>query len=280
MKITVLGCGSAYGVPYVGNEWGDCDPNNPRNRRTTASILIEKGDTKLLVDMGADYREQSSRHNIKNIDGVLFTHPHADHVQGLYNLPILMAHFQDANLPLITNKFTRTNIEKTFWFMFDPAIKIEYFGPGRPIWEEIQDYQPFQLGDVVALPFPQVHGRMQSLGVRIDDFAYCTDVCTFPDQSFDALRGVKTWIVECNNEFDRGSQSHAYLQKVFDWVEELKPDQTFLTHLEYTMDYDTISKKLPRGIALAYDGLELEVPDLKQSPYKPQTKIKPSKLVR
>jgi phosphoribosyl 1,2-cyclic phosphate phosphodiesterase len=269
MKVTILGCGSAYGVPHVGNGWGDCDPNNPRNRRTTSSIFIESGETKILVDMSPDYREQSCRHNITQMDAVVFTHAHADHVGGMYHLPMMMKHFQDANLPLVADRKTRRQIEQCYHFMFDPSIYIEYFGPGRPLWNEIAHYSPFQIGELEVMPFPQVHGGMGSIGLRIGDFAYCTDVSEFPDESFEQLKGVKTWIVECNNEFDRGSKSHAYLDKVYQWVEMLKPQRTILTHLEYTMDYDIISAKLPAGIELAYDGMELDIdqPSVESTPY-------------
>jgi phosphoribosyl 1,2-cyclic phosphate phosphodiesterase len=261
MKVTILGCGSAYGVPYVGNGWGDCDPQNPRNRRSTSSILIEQEGTKLLVDMGPEYREQSSRHGITDVDGVFFTHPHADHIAGIYNLPMMMTHYQDRDLPLLADSFTRANIERSYWFMFDPSVKIEYFGLGRPFWHDIKAYEPAQLGNMTLLPFPQVHGRMMSMGLRIGDFAYSTDVSEFPKKSFEALRGVETWIVECNNEYDRGSKSHAYLEKIYAWARELQPKRVILTHLEYTMDYDTISSKLPEGFELAYDGMELDIPD-------------------
>lgn len=273
MKVTILGCGSAYGVPHVGNGWGNCDPNNPKNRRTTASILIEQHGTQLLVDMSPDYREQSSKHNVGKVDGVLFTHPHADHVAGIYNLPMMMTHFNDVNLPLIADEFTRENIERSYWFMFDDGVKIEYFGAGRPFWHEMKVCEPFQVGDMVVLAFPQIHGRMQSMGLRIGDFAYCTDVSAFPDKSFECLRGVKTWIVECNNEHDRGSKSHAYLQKVIGWANELNAERTILTHLEYTMDYDDITAKLPAGMELAYDGMVVEVGDNTLFQPKPMSKV-------
>lgn len=278
MKVTVLGCGSAYGVPYAGNEWGDCDPKNPRNRRTTSSILIEQRNTKLLVDMSPDYRIQSERHNLKHFDALLFTHPHADHIAGLYQLPMVMKHFQDTNLPLIADRFTRREIEKCYWFMFEADAKIEYFGPGRPYWHELIPNSPITVGDIDVLPFPQVHGRMTSMGLRIGDFAYCTDVCEFPEESFEALRGVKIWIVECNNEFDRGSKSHAYLEKIYRWVDDLKPERTILTHLEYTMDYDTITAKLPKGIEMAYDGMELDIPDMPQPVQQPRKRLTGPKI--
>lgn len=256
MKVTVLGCGSAYGVPVVGGDWGDCNPENPKNRRTAPSILIEKGETKLLVDMGPDYREQAEKHKVRDVDGVFFTHPHADHVTGMFHLPMMMRYFQDKNLPLYMDRFTRKEIEKNWWFQFDPKINVEYSGPGRPYLVEIIEYWPFTVGDITALPMYQQHGKMHSMGLRIDDFAYSTDVCAMPERTFEKLEGVKTWIVECNCEFNT-DKSHSFLEQTLGWIDRIKPEKAYLTHLDLTMDYDRISAQLPENVELAYDGLEI-----------------------
>lgn len=256
MKVTVLGSGSAYGVPYAGGGWGACDPQNPKNRRTAPSILVEDAGARLLVDMGPDFREQSIRHDVRELDGVLFTHPHADHITGMFNLPVLMAWYQDRNLPMYATRATIKEIEKNWWYMFDPKINVEYSGPGRPYWSEVLPYSPLNIGGMAVMPFIQQHGRMESLGIRVGNFAYSTDVRSFPDKSFAMLEGLDCWIVECNNEFDKDG-SHSYLAQTLDWIARLKPRQAYLTHLDYTMDYTTISAKLPEGVELAYDGLEI-----------------------
>ncbi len=256
MKVTVLGSGSAYGVPYAGNSWGACDPSNPKNRRLAPSILLEEGASRLLVDMGPDFKTQAERHHIRELDGIFFTHPHADHITGMFNLPILMSYYQDRNLPLYADRFTRREIEKNWWYMFDPAINVEYSGPGRPYWTEIVPYSPYQIGAFNVLPFNQNHGRINSLGFRVGDFAYCTDVHAFPEESFALLKNLKVWIVDCNCELNK-DKSHSYLEQCLRWVDELKPEMTYLTHLDYTMDYDAITAKLPPHVRLAYDNLEI-----------------------
>lgn len=258
MKVTVLGCGSAYGVPYAGNSWGACDPKNPKNRRLAPSILLEDGTSRVLVDMGPDFRAQAEKHEIRELDGVFFTHPHADHIAGMFHLPVLMSYYQDRNLSLYADRFTRREIEKNWWYMFDPAINVEYSGPGRPYWTEIIPYSPYQIGKFSILPFIQHHGRMNSLGLRVGDFAYSTDVNEFPEKSLALLKGLKVWMVDCNNEFNK-DKSHSYLEQCLRWVDLLKPEKTYLTHLDYTMDYDTIAAKLPSNVELAYDNLEIKI---------------------
>jgi phosphoribosyl 1,2-cyclic phosphate phosphodiesterase len=258
MKITILGSGSAYGVPFAGGHWGNCDPNNPKNRRTTPSILIEEAGSTLLIDMGPDYKEQSIRHEIREIDGVFFTHPHADHIMGMYNLPIMMKYFENKNLPLYADRFTRKEIEKNFWYMFDPKINVEYSGPGRPYLCEVIPYSPFKVGNMEVLPFIQDHGHMKSVGVRVGNFAYSTDTCGFPSETWDALKELDVWIVDCNCEESTDS-SHSNLKQSLGWIEELNPTKAFLHHLDYTMDFDTISAKLPENVELTYDGLVIEI---------------------
>lgn len=255
-KVTILGSGSAYGVPFLGGEWGNCDPNNPRNRRTAPSILLESGATRLLVDMGPDIKAQAENIDIGNLDGIFFTHPHFDHIGGMGHLPVMMYHYQDKNLPLYANRFTRKEIEKNWWYLFDPKINVQYSGPGRPYFTEVLPYSSLQIGDMSILPFEQNHGSMISLGLRYGDFAYCTDVRSFPEKSFDLLYDLDVFVVDCNQEADKDN-AHSYLEQCLSWVEQLKPKQTYLTHLNYTVDYEDLSARLPKNVALAYDGLEI-----------------------
>lgn len=257
MKITVLGSGSAYGVPYAGGGWGKCDPNNPKNRRTTPSVLIEDGTTQLLVDMGPDFKEQSIRHNITNPDAVFFTHPHADHIAGMFHLPIFMSHRNGKHLPMYANRFTRKDIERVWWYMFDPAINVEYTGDARPYWVEMMPPQKLDIGTLKIQTFLQQHGRIHSLGLRIGNMAYCTDVNEFLPESEEHLYGLDTWFVDCNC-VEPIDKSHGDLEKCLRWVEKFKPKKTYLTHLDYTVDYDTVSKMLPPHVELAYDGLSVE----------------------
>lgn len=257
MKITVLGSGSAYGVPYAGGGWGDCDPSNPKNRRTSPSILIEDGTTTLLVDIGPDYKEQSLRHNIRKLDAILFTHPHADHIAGMFHLPIMMSHQDGQHLPMYADRATRKDIERVWWYMFDPQIGLEYTGSARPFWHEMMPPQRLKIGSIELQTFLQHHGRIFSVGLRMGNIAYSTDVNMFPEASEQYLHGLDTWFVDCNC-LTGTDKSHGYVEQCLRWAEKFKPKRTILCHLDYTIDYDKVTKMLPKGVELAYDGMTVE----------------------
>lgn len=257
MKVTILGSGSAYGVPFVGGCWGKCDPNNPKNRRTAPSITIEHEGTKVLVDMGPDFRTQAERHSIQLLDAVLYTHPHADHIAGNFHLPKLMYYYQDRNLPLYATRATRKDIERVWWFQNDPAINIEYSGPGRPYWCEIVPYSTLQIGSLSIKTMTQYHGKMESLGFRIGNFAYNTDFKDMPEESYALLNDLDVWVLECNSTEE--STMHLHLERALELIARIKPKKAYLTHLDYSMDYDTISAMLPENVELAYDGMEINL---------------------
>lgn len=259
MKITILGSGSAYGVPYFGGNWGDCDPSNPKNRRSTASILIETNDTKILVDMGYDLLRQSEKHNIRLLDGVIFTHTHADHIVGNFHVPIMMQYYQDQDLLLFTDDFTRKGIEKMWWFQYDPAVNAQFYGPRRPVWVEFMPYRKFKIKNLDILPIPQEHGSMTSYGLRIGDFCYSTDLNNLSEKSFSYLRGLDVWIVECDSM--NSSNSHSHLEKTLEWIERVQPKRAILTHLDHTIDYDKVSRILPANVSLAYDDQIISIGD-------------------
>ena len=252
MKITILGSGSAYGVPYFGGNWGACDPKNPKNRRSTASILIEKNGIKILVDMGFDLLRQSEHHNITILDGIIFTHEHADHIVGNFHVPIMMEYYNDKDLFFYSDLSTRTAIEKMWWFQYDNKLNAQFYGPRRPIWKQFQKFENFNIKDITILPIPQIHGDMTSYGLRIDNFCYSTDLNDMPPESFKSLENLDVWIVECDSI--NISNSHSHLEKTLTWIEKVKPKAAFLTHLDHTIDFDAVSRILPSNVSLCYDG--------------------------
>ena len=258
MKITILGSGSAYGVPFAGGGWGKCDPNNPKNRRTSPSILIEDKGSRVLVDMSPDFRQQAERHDIQVLDGVFFTHAHADHITGMFHLPIFMHWYKGRNLPLYADRFTRIGIEKVWWYMFDAKISPEYTGDGRMYWHEVIPDFPLQIGNIELMPFVQTHGSIQSLGIRVGNFVYSTDVSAFPESSHKYLSDIDVWVVDCNC-VEPTDKSHGNLEKSLGWINQFKPKKAYLSHLDYTVDYETVSKQLPENVELAYDDLVIEL---------------------
>ncbi len=261
MKITVLGSGSAYSVPNVGGFWGNCDPDNPKNRRTTASLLVEKDDARVLIDLGPDYREQSEKHSITFVDAIVYTHGHADHILGNFHLPRMMRYYEGHELPMYAMKETQEEIKKAFWFQYSAETEAQFSGKARPHWVDIKDGHRFSIKDIDFLPMLQQHGDMDSLGFRIGDFAYSTDFNALPEATMANLQGLDIWLVECN-DFQRNpskEHKHMYLEKTLALIEKVKPKKAYLTHLNATMDYDSVSALLPPDVHLAYDGLKFQL---------------------
>lgn len=250
MKITILGCGASAGVPALKFGWENCDCNNPKNRRLRSSIIIETEETSLLIDMSPDLRQQLLTFGKSKIDGVLLTHEHYDHVMGINELrPIFYQ--SGKNLEIYAYKNVITNIRKMFYYLFEETEQVIY----KPyITTNIIDNDKFSIGDINGICFQQNHGYSTSMGIRIGNFAYTTDVVEFPKNSFEKLYGLDVWIVSCVSKDPK--PTHAKLETVLEWVKELKPKMTFLTHMSALMDYDTLIKELPENVRPAYDGMQ------------------------
>ena len=254
MKIKILGCGSSVGVPCLHYGWGNCDPRNPKNFRTRASIIIEKENTSLLVDMSPDLRQQLLRYENPKIDAVIFTHEHYDHTNGINELrPMFLG--TDRSLPIYANKEIIDNIHKMFFYLFRDTDNPIY----RPYMNVNIISDTFKIGDISGSYFEQNHGFSKSMGIRIGNFAYSTDVVSFPKESFERLKNLDLWIVGCLS-YEKKS-THANVDQILKWAEQLKPRQIFLTHMGDSLDYDTLEKNLPENIRPAYDGLELTIDD-------------------
>lgn len=252
MKITVLGCGSSGGVPLIGNNWGNCDPSNPRNRRSRPSILVEEADTILLVDTSPDMREQLLACELKTLSAVLYTHAHADHCHGIDNLRSVNWLVQKP-IPVYASKETLSELVRRFDYIFnDPNLGC--FNKPSLIPHEISN--ALQLGNINVSPVIQKHGNSNTLGYRFNDFAYSTDVSDLDEKAFQALSGVKVWVVDCVRE--KLHPSHAHLVRTLEWIERVKPERAYLTHMDQSLDYAYLADKLPAGVEPAYDGLVIE----------------------
>lgn len=260
MRITVLGCGGAGGVPLIGNQWGACDPDNPRNRRRRVSILVEQGETTVLVDTSPDLRLQLLDAGIDDLDAVLYTHIHADHVHGIDELRVINQ-LHSKVIDIYGDDKTVKTLHERFAYAFTPPLEkageFRYFKPCL-VGHELTPGTPFTVGDIDILPFEQDHGFMTSLGFRFGDMAYSTDVAELPEAAFAALEGVKVWIVSCLR-FEP-HPTHAHLDRVLGWIERVKPHRAILTHMSLTVDYDVLASRLPEGVEPAHDGLVLECP--------------------
>jgi phosphoribosyl 1,2-cyclic phosphate phosphodiesterase len=258
MKVTLLGTGGSAGVPMIGGsdgsgDWGQCDPAEPRNRRTRSSIVIESRNKRLLVDTSPDMRTQLLDCRIPGVDAILFTHAHADHITGLDDVRVLN---RIANRPLaaFATAATLAELAQRFGYAFRPWDPPHFY---RPVLEA----NPVNPGDTIDAAglairlFTQNHGRVETLGLRVGPFGYSTDVVALDDAAFEALEGVNTWVVDC---FLRESHwTHANLTIVQTWVNRLKPRRTVLTHMGTEMDWGWMQANLPPGIEPGYDGMVL-----------------------
>ncbi len=262
MKLTILGCGSSGGVPRIGGHWGDCDPNEPKNRRRRCSLLVEQGDgentTRVLVDTSPDMREQLLDAKVGELDAVLFTHEHADQTHGIDDLRMVAINMR-SRVNVYAAGQTQEILLRRFDYCFEQLDDSQYpailkmhdlAAPGDELSIEGKG------GRVAAVPFRQDHGNVPSLGFRFGPVAYTSDAVGLPDESFAVLEGIDTWIVDCLR-YDP-HPTHAHLAMTLEWIERVQPRRALLTNLHFDLDYQTLKRELPPGIEPAYDGMVLE----------------------
>lgn len=247
MRITVLGCGSSGGVPRIGNDWGACDPAEPRNRRRRASILIEQNGRHLLVDTAPDLRQQLLDAGVGRLDGVVWTHDHADHSHGIDELRAAARH-SGGRVAGFADGATVAALRRRFGYVIDGDAAAGY----PPVIDLTVIEGPFQAAGLEVIPFRQSHGAVHSLGLRVGRFAYSTDVNRLDDAAFAALAGVEVWMVGT-----LGSQphpTHAHVDLALDWAARVKPRRLILTHLSDGLDYRALAARLPAWAEPAHDG--------------------------
>ncbi len=258
MKVKVLGCGPSGGVPLVGNIWGKCNPDNPKNCRRRASALISHQGRHVLIDTSPDLRQQLLDANVQRIDAVLYTHDHADHVHGIDELRPLYFGNQKRSIPVYGDQNTIDRLQTRFEYIF--AAKKDELRPDLypPILTpHVLAADPIDICGLRVQGFAQDHGYSNSVGYRINDFAYSTDVVSLDDKAFEALAGVKVWFVDCLSEKPR--PTHAHLDLTLSWIERVQPERAILIHMNQELDYDELKSRLPNGVEPAYDGMEIEL---------------------
>ncbi len=263
MRVVLLGTGGSAGVPMIGGadgrgDWGVCDPAEPRNQRMRASIVIEGGQgARLLVDTSPDMRTQLLDCAIPRVDAILYTHAHADHITGIDDVRILNR-ILGRPLEAFGTETTLEEISSRFRYAFRPWKPPGFF---RPVLEKrvVRMGEMARIAAMDCLLFAQDHGMIESLGIRVDGFAYSTDVVRFDDSVFETLYGVDTWVVDC---FTVGPPhpTHANLKTVLGWVERLRPRRTILTHMGTDMDWAWLRANLPAGVEPGYDGMVITLP--------------------
>lgn len=257
LRFTILGCGSSGGVPRLGGDWGDCDPTNPKNRRRRCSMLVERisGDlrTRVLIDTSPDMRDQLLDAGIGTLDGVVYTHAHADHTHGIDDLRQIVFNLRH-RLPVWADGATEAALIARFGYAFvqpedspyPPILELHNIGHG-----------PFSVpgpgGAITFTPFSADHGAIEALGFRVGPLAYLPDAVALPEASWEKLSGLKCWVVDALRR--KPHPTHAHLDMALDWIARARPESAVLTNLHLDMDYETLRNELPAHIAPAYDGL-------------------------
>jgi len=261
LKVTILGCGSSGGVPRIGNDWGKCDPQEPRNRRRRCSILVEKtggnGTTRVLIDTGPDMRQQLLDAEVSSVDAVLYTHHHADHLHGIDDLRVF-AIMTRQKVAVHMDEATSARAHEAFDYCFSTPPGSSY----PPILDEHRIVAGEETviagagGPISFLPVPVHHGDISSLGFIFDGIGYLPDVSEIPENSISAFSGLDTWIIDALRRTPH--PSHFSLDDALTWIRDLAPVTAVLTNMHIDMDYKTLCAELPAGVEPAYDGMVLK----------------------
>jgi phosphoribosyl 1,2-cyclic phosphate phosphodiesterase len=254
LKLTILGCGTSSGVPRIGNDWGSCDPQEPKNRRTRVSILIESPTTRLLVDTSPDMRAQLLAADVIQIDAILWTHDHADHSHGLDDVRQLY-HHRRTPVPGYARPQTLKLLRERFGYAFEgrhgyhPTIEAHDLPDG------------LRIGDIDIACTDQPHGEIYSTGFRFThdghSVGYATDFHAMTADMLGLYDDLDIWVVDALRE--KPHPTHAHLALTLDAVQAVQPRQTILTHMDQSMDYATLCRSLPDGVEPGYDGMIVEL---------------------
>ncbi|MDC7674856.1 MBL fold metallo-hydrolase [Asticcacaulis machinosus] len=265
LKIVVLGSGCSSGVPRVDGYWGACDPANPKNRRSRCSAAACVYDdnapdiqTQIVIDTAPEFREQVLRAGIRHLDAILWTHDHADQTHGIDDMRFF-AMANQRNIDGYMDRATYDGLFRRFEYVFTgkfgypPICTPNIIPPHGVEWQIMGNG-----GAVPVKTFEQEHGPIKSVGYRIGDVAYSSDVSDISDEYFEHLKGLKLWIVDALRL--KPHSTHSHVEKTLGWIERVKPERAILTNLHQDLDYTALKAILPRHVEPAYDGLTVEIP--------------------
>lgn len=259
LSFRILGCGSSGGVPRLDGNWGDCDPDNPKNRRTRCSFLVQQkgegGVTNVLVDTSPDMRAQLIDAGVTWLDAILYSHDHADQTHGIDDVRA-MVYAKQKRIEVWMDAATSKTLTKRFGYCFEQAKGTLY----PAILKDNRIAQPYREinvqgagGAVKAMPFRQIHGNIDSLGFRFGNIAYSSDISEIPDESNRILEGLDVWVIDALRRDPH--PTHFHLDKALSEIERFKPKRAILTNMHVDLDYHQLCNELPENVIPAFDGL-------------------------
>ncbi|SFU70796.1 phosphoribosyl 1,2-cyclic phosphate phosphodiesterase [Pustulibacterium marinum] len=253
MQITFLGTGTSQGIPIIGSDHPVCLSNDSKDKRLRVSVLIEWDNYTYVIDCGPDFRAQMLANNVQKIDGILFTHEHADHTAGLDDIRPFF--FRQGDIPIYAHDRVLDQLKQRFEYIF--ATENRY--PGAPaVKTQTVENKPFRLANTTVTPINVWHNRLQVFGYRFFDFAYLTDVKTVPEEEMQKLTGLKVLVV--NALRIEPHHSHFNLEEALDFVAKVKPEKAYFTHISHLLGFhEEVEKQLPENVFLAYDNLKISI---------------------
>ncbi|OHX18866.1 MBL fold metallo-hydrolase [Chromobacterium sphagni] len=252
LEVTILGCGSSSGTPAIGCACATCLSDEPRNQRTRASAYVTAGELGFLIDTGPDLRQQALREGLSRLDAVLYTHPHADHLNGIDDLRAF-CYLRQGPISLYGNDFTISNIRERFGYALLAPSKMW----DKPVLQPEIVSGPFQHQGVTLTPVPLQHGSWPCLGWRIGNMAWLTDLSHIPDDSLPLLEGLELLFLDCLNHDPY--PSHLGVGQAFDWAAKIGARRTVLIHMTHKLEYHALSAQCPPGVEVGFDGWQAKL---------------------
>ena len=256
IKITILGTGTSQGIPAIGCDCSVCLSDDPRDKRLRVAVHIQAHGKSIVIDAGPDFRQQMLRAGIRAIDAILLTHEHNDHIIGLDDVRPFIFRMERA-MPIYSSERVAKALQSRFAYAFDQDPY-----PGAPSFELISTEGDLDLtiDDLRVDIIHYLHGKLPVQGYRVGNFAYLTDIKTLPKASLEQLRGLDALVISALHQHPH--HSHANLQEALDMIDRIQPAKAYLTHLSHKMGrHAEVEALLPPNVSIAYDGLELSIPD-------------------
>ena len=247
LEVNILGCGSSLGVPVIGCSCSVCKSDSPYNKRLRSSIIINQNETKILVDFGFNIKEQLINLGVYHLDAAILTHEHADHLSGIDELRVFF-YIHGKPLDIFILESIAPLIFERYKYLFDSGmLKMNI----------VSEFQEIKINNTTFQLFPQIHGAIKSLGIRVKEFVYSCDISSIPDTSEKYLYNTKVWVLDCVDY--RSTIKHSGLERVFQWAEKYSPEKVYLTNMSHNIDYHEIITKIQSHIKPLYDGFKIKL---------------------